>query len=499
MATRINNGLFWPRAKDIGLVGDGIANDTAALQALLNAGPVTLPPGTYRIVPTTHGVGAINWQSNRFIRGIQDPLTGEYPTLVFDPDTSLNASYGMRIQDKSNVKLENLNLKQDVLNTGGTSQSHLLSIWTVDQLKLKNCTFKGPGSTSASNLSGFCPVSINVSTNVDIDECEFADSNRHYACEMLDVENFLVRRSSFHHGAWDGLKCFLKRGQIQYCDFYNNGLGHLLNSGNGNGIDMDGGYSVTFVGLRGWDNYSTCFQLKSTDTGGHFLADVIMRGCEVTSAKVAAYLPGGSAFAIVDASAQSNFPPNTTIPWIERVIFDGCFAGGPGLNNGFQLGVSRNCMIVNSNIVGCDGAGISMQGYRDTNIDDRDCRYWTLENLYIAGNGRRSLYTSGGRNAMEIRGKYHRLRNIMCRGFDPIKDGIYTQVSGNSPTPSPTQSSILFDGQGWTANSNVWQTNQGGYVEGVIAENVTNEDHFGASAFEYTNGVSNGPGTVTFT
>ncbi len=85
--------------KDFGAIGDGVANDTAAIQAAINSlslgGDVQIPPGTYKITAT------ISISTNRtglvFEDGAKLLPVGSFDSIIFESQTPATFIYGNRI------------------------------------------------------------------------------------------------------------------------------------------------------------------------------------------------------------------------------------------------------------------------------------------------------------------------------------------------------------------------------------------------------------------
>jgi parallel beta-helix repeat protein len=133
--------------KDKGAVGDGRHDDTAAIQAAINAlpstgGTVTIPAGTYLIDPTRY----IRLRSNMHLKMSPD-------AILKAKTCSVKRSYILLISDRSNVEISGGQLVGDrathVYSGGGTHEwGHGIQILggryvTVRDLRVSKCTGDG--------------------------------------------------------------------------------------------------------------------------------------------------------------------------------------------------------------------------------------------------------------------------------------------------------------------------------------------------------------------
>ena len=376
-----------------------------------------------------------------------------------------------------NIRIANLTIQYAHVNQGGSAPSYMCEFRSCDHLDLVNVNFHGPGSIDAQNPVHCCFLSGNY---IQVQDCEFAYANRAYGLECDGVGIFSFTNTAFHTNGWDGLKLRGSYGALNYCTFYENGQSQLLSSGNGNGVDIPGGSFITFNGCTAWDNYSTAFQVKSTQYNEHPLSDITFSNCDVYSGKVCSYMPGGSAFAVVDATAQVGFDPAARYQpywphWIERITFDNCGAGGQGINAGFFIGPSKNGLITGCSVIGCDGPGISMQPW--VNIYDRGPKDWSIRDTDLVGNGRRQLY-QGAQQAMIVTGTGHSIEDINC-------------VSA-VPGGQATQGSVKFTKEGWRqkTQSPSWQWELVPDIGQFGGIEISNLQHDGTPTYEYVHGAT---------
>jgi hypothetical protein len=173
--------------KDFGALGDGVTDDTVAVQAAVNAAPnILFPPGTYIlnnvIVPANRSI---------FSQGGATVKLKPQAPLVFNPIfnvTGGNISFDRLVFDGNRAN-QPVNGFSDSWNTGpnGTGKSNRAGVYmdgTYSGLSVVNCEFTAfyAGSIATQNVS-----------NIVIDKCYFHDSNLE-AC-------FLYASSGVHENA----------------------------------------------------------------------------------------------------------------------------------------------------------------------------------------------------------------------------------------------------------------------------------------------------------
>ena len=164
--------------QDFGAVGDGVTDDTAAIQAAINASQnVIIPPGTYRFSAT------ITAPSNRHIVG--------YGAPVLKVTDSASTSFSMFLTDALNVTLENLIFdgNQSVRQTGA-AVGGVFFFGGAQNCKAIRCTVRDAGirplntpspTTGSGSGNGFtisCENSDPRDTSYNvIDNCRVEDAN----------------------------------------------------------------------------------------------------------------------------------------------------------------------------------------------------------------------------------------------------------------------------------------------------------------------------------
>ena len=187
--------------KDYGAVGDGTTDDTAAVQAALDAvynaggGTVIFPPATYfmnmygviRSHTTIEGAGAT------FVKKVGQGSTAVFATLG-------GPGYGAGAK---NVTIRNLRLKGDF---AAKRQIGLIGAHHVDDLLIENCVFE------EAHIGGHI-MDLQGCRRVTIRNCVFLgqntvdSTNRTVECIQVDNSTRLGASVTDDTSAYDGLPC----------------------------------------------------------------------------------------------------------------------------------------------------------------------------------------------------------------------------------------------------------------------------------------------------
>jgi hypothetical protein len=158
---------------DFGAVGDGVTDDTAAIQAALNnAGNIYIPPGIYIVTPLQ----------------MRDDTT-----LVFSPQTTLQAKVGYGASDRllniigvSNITIHGNFGKVKMLSAEYTAgeDRHCVNMYGVENVTVYDLVTEDSGG------DGFY-VGATVCRNVQIINC-VADNHRRNGLSITNASNMLV-------------------------------------------------------------------------------------------------------------------------------------------------------------------------------------------------------------------------------------------------------------------------------------------------------------------
>jgi hypothetical protein len=149
-------------ALDFGAIGDGVANDTAAIQAAVNASTgntLYIPAGTYLVS------SSINLKSNLNIIGTKNNTVIKIANGTYGAATQVFVSTPADgAGAKTNVTLSNLVIDGNKGNIG-TSRNPIITWFEGSNYTISNCRFQ--------NCEGICLNISTVSENVTIENVEF--------------------------------------------------------------------------------------------------------------------------------------------------------------------------------------------------------------------------------------------------------------------------------------------------------------------------------------
>ena len=225
--------------KDFGAVGDGVTDDTAAIQAAVNvAAKIIVPAGTYKVTNTLalkdnttfqgNGVGLtiINYGSSAALSdGAIILLDGADNAYVSD----LSITHTLSASGVSGIKVigASYNVKLERLDVSGFSTNFFLD---------------GAEGAVAGKL-----------TRCSVTQCCGHDTHSGYGIRVQNTDSLLIQDCNFYSNTLDGIKLRALNDNTRVIggQSYNNGTG----PSNGNGIDtLSGGYEVTIDGLECYGN-----------------------------------------------------------------------------------------------------------------------------------------------------------------------------------------------------------------------------------------------------
>lgn len=144
----VNKNKHWRNVRDYGAVGDGIADDTAAVQATINAGtgPVYFPPGTYLCSTLQMLVGTVLLGAQQSNYSFPTPAA-RASTLKLKGGTNSHLIQGAA--GIANVQIRNLGLDGNKANNTAGDLIHLDAAtaqdtaWHITDCFLNNAPFDG--------------------------------------------------------------------------------------------------------------------------------------------------------------------------------------------------------------------------------------------------------------------------------------------------------------------------------------------------------------------
>ena len=288
LANRAND---YVSVKDFGAVGDGVADDTAAIQGALDsgAGRVYFPSGTYLVKDATN-----TFNANVLVVPSNVTLCGDGASSIIKLGAHTTTAHRvLKIESKTNVVIRDLCIDGDKTNQTGAAdeQSHCVFVYDSTNVTVQNCILKNAQGDGIYWGGATNPGS----TNVLIDGCKF-DGN--------------VRQG-------------ISGVRGEYVRIVNNDIANTTGSAPGAGIDLEANGSgdtlrqVTISGNTIRGNYWGVFLhelapareviIDGNTFYGNRATDILCRGRNVSISNNAFRISGKStAAAGIDVSIASN-------------------------------------------------------------------------------------------------------------------------------------------------------------------------------------------------
>lgn len=433
---------------ELGLAGDGITDDTATLQGLVNnsaTGEVYLPRGDYLIRCTTTAP-ALVLKNSTILFG--DPTGGSRILVEFVSTNSTGVS-GNTI---SSLAIADLTIEASAAAPSSGS-SFLLYLKDVSDIILNRVKVTGFGNSATETSKHYCAWLDNV-TNLRAQDCTFTKSSNVFGMQVINSSDHRWERCAWNDNGQDGLK--LGGGIVSNnvdmrftrCEFSRNGRGRLdfgFTDQNGNGIDVAGLERGTFDSCMSELNQATNMQIKTTDTGSllDVVSDISFIGC------ISQNSIEGNGFGATDNSGTAGVP---AVPPITRLSYTGCVANANGTavtqpGSGFSFNACLNARIFNCAASSNTGPGLTMQA-RDVGTvaerTNRDNVGFQVVNFTAAGNQKDAGTPGNGYNYI-LRGRGHVFQNLVSSGVDAPDQSLTDESTflANSRVRG-----ILVDGEG---------------------------------------------------
>lgn len=178
--------------KDFGAVGDGVTNDTAAVQAAVNAADsVYFPAGTYLCdTVTLHDNSSLYGDGAASIIK-QNTVSSSYGTLYANSGSS--GSY------VRNLEIRNLQVLGQVATQGFDQFAHLISLNGVRYVQIADCIIKGFRGDGVYLGSGVVGGNERHNRNVTIRNCVFdgVNNENRNGISVIDGDEVLIQGNTF--------------------------------------------------------------------------------------------------------------------------------------------------------------------------------------------------------------------------------------------------------------------------------------------------------------
>jgi hypothetical protein len=212
--------------KDFGAVGDGVADDTAAIQAAINSfasgrGAVYIPPGTYKVTSTItvaqdriHLVGAGSWATQllfsptangsclKLSKGASVLFQGSVKGICFFSNDSTYTKSALEIVDVSGYNIEDIVVGGSVVSGGS-------NFWSGGAAGSRGIWVKGREAIRVDRIYAYADKPIEISANpnnsISIDHAYFTNcylGANNFACVSINDGVNLTNVSFDGYQAW---------------------------------------------------------------------------------------------------------------------------------------------------------------------------------------------------------------------------------------------------------------------------------------------------------
>ena len=158
-----------------GAIGDGVADDTEAIQKALDAGSVYFPAGVYRV--TTYTARRLRVPSNRYLRFAKG-------AVLKGINANAEVSSVLYVKDANNVTIEGATIIGDIEENTSTAEGagHGIHVQASSNITIRDCVIKNCFTDG---------VYTNSVNNVKVINTEFDKCGR-LACGTVCGENVLI-------------------------------------------------------------------------------------------------------------------------------------------------------------------------------------------------------------------------------------------------------------------------------------------------------------------
>lgn len=328
------SGIVVP--EDYGAVGDGVADDTQAIQTAVNIGSVVLFRGTYKV----------NGHANHI-------ADDDYAAIVARSNSVLWFVPGSKL----------------IVNDGDSKYHTGIFIRECENVVVHGATLEGDKTIAVDDTNQGNGIKIRASSNVMIEDCEasgfLSDGFQITGIGHTTVcDGVTLRNCKSHGNNRQGLSVVGgKNILVDNCEFYD-----IDGTNPGAGIDLEANYADTPMqnikirNSRFWDSRRSII-LANGDIDG-----IVIENCDTENIlinKATATIIGGKHYDVIAYTGADGMTvkgaevwKNITAATGTTVVVDGCYIHGDGTNitltaNGGTM-LLRGCRIENAKNINCD-------------------------------------------------------------------------------------------------------------------------------------------------
>jgi len=328
---------------DFGAVGDGVTDDTAAIQAAINvAAKIIVPAGTYKVIDT------LTLKDNTTFQGDGVGLT----IINYASSSALSSGALLLLDGADSAYVSDLSITHSLSASG---VSGIKMIGASYNVKLERLDVSGFSTNFY--LDGGEGAVVGKLTRCSLTECCGHDTHSGYGVRVQNTVSLLLKDCNFYSNTLDGIKLRALNDNTRVVggQSYNNGTG----PSNGNGIDtLSGGYELTIDGLECYGNDGAGIYCK-TDIS---LAPSLGVTRNISIVNCVSHHNSGDGIQLTRNSGGTN----TDYLLANVQILGGRYYSNGA--NGLVVGRSRNVNVTGGSFYDNDNVGIGVVQSIDVNI-----------------------------------------------------------------------------------------------------------------------------------
>lgn len=394
---------LWEDAREpseLGLAGDGIQDDTARMQALLNTdADLYLPPGNYRITQGSNDAAALTFPGNdRVLRG--SPLG----TTIIEFELTGDRNDGLLADTLSNIKIEDVTFATSANAQNVGELNHIVRFHDCSGVDLLRTNITGPGiGTNVLNKQTRC-MTVDGCEDFTMVGCFLQYASSETNLYLTGCKTFQMMDCTCNNAGTHGMQIFSNTERLSFdgCRFNGNGRVYPdLGSGGGSGVRITG-HECIFFGCVALNNYGPGYEVWTDNAGSSPSYDTKFIACDGSQQATG----GGSNY----AGFRINDESGNNAPMITRTGMHGCVVRDtPG--NGFTVGTGLHTVLS-----ACNASQNGLSGFEFHEAIGMTALANAVTCLVAAEN---SQATPGSSYGVSLKGRNFLTGNIHVVGYDP--------------------------------------------------------------------------------